>query len=105
MFFIALLLFSFVFSNTLTRIFVTVASAMLAVLTVWCIRRAWESSDGSEVWSSSLVPSIGRAFSHVRVKCHKLIVLMLRWEHPSLRAPEHAQSVHSMRDRGEGGVV
>jgi hypothetical protein len=105
MFFIALLLYSFYYSNTSTRIFVAVASAMLAALTGWCIGRAWESSDGREVWFSSLLPSIARALSHACVKCHNLFVVISRRGHPSSHAPDHAESVHSMPDRDEGGVV
>lgn len=101
MFFIALLLFSFYYSNTPTRIFVAVASAMLAALTVWCVGRAWESSDGREVWTSSLLPSISRAFSHCREKCHNIL---LRRGHPS-HAPDGAESVLSMSVREEGGAV
>ena len=105
MFFIALLLFSFYYSNTPTRIFVAVASAMLAALTVWCIGRAWESSDGREVWTSSLLPSISRAFSHGRVKCHDLFAVISRRGHPSSQAPDGAESVLPMSVREEGGAV
>ena len=107
MFFIALLLFSFYYSNTLTRIFVAVASAMLCILTVWCIRRAWESSDGREEWSSSLLPSILRAFGHARVRCHNLFVVISRRgrEHPSSHAPEHDNGANSTSGHEEEEVV
>ena len=104
MFFIALLLFSFHHSNTPTRIFVAVASAVLAALVGSCIRKAWESSDGREEWSSSL-PSITRTFSYARVKCYNLFVFISRREHPSPHAADHADSIHSMSNREEGGVV
>jgi len=103
MFFIALLLFSFYYSNTSTRIFVSVASAMLSVLTLWVIRRAWESSEGREVWFNSLPPSITRAFRNARVRCHNLFVISRR-EHSSSPSPDHANSVHSTSDREEGIV-
>ncbi|KAI9458695.1 hypothetical protein BJY52DRAFT_1223443 [Lactarius psammicola] len=89
MFFIALLLFSFYHSNTPTRIFVAVASAMLATLVGSSIRKAWESSDRREEWSGSL-PSIARTFGHVRVKFYKVFVFISRRERPSLRAQDHA---------------
>jgi len=106
MFFIALLLFSFYYSNTLTRIFVAVASALLSVLTLWCIGRAWESSDGREVWLSNLLPSITRA-SHTRDICHKLsLAVMSLRGHLSLDAQEHGNtSAHSTTNHEEGGVV
>lgn len=105
MFFIALLLFSFYHSNTSARIFVAIASAMLVALTLWCIGRAWESSDGREVWTSSLLPSISRAFSHCRVKYHNLFAVISRRGRPSSHAPDGAESVHSMPVRDERGVV
>ena len=102
MFFIALLLFSFYYSNTSTRIFVTVASALLAILTLWCIGRAWESSDGREEWSSNLVPTIKRALSHVRDKCHNLLP---RWGRFSSHTQGHGNGAHSSPNYEEGGVV
>ena len=105
MFFVALLLYSFYYSNTPTRIFIAAASTMLTALTGWCIGRAWESSDGREVWFNSLRPSFARAFSHGRVKCHNLFVVISRRGYFSSHAPDHAESVHSMPDRDEGGVV
>ena len=49
LFFIALLLFCFTYySNTSTRIFVAVMSAMVACLTVWSILNAWQSDDDWE---------------------------------------------------------
>jgi hypothetical protein len=104
MFFIALLLFSFYYSNTPTRIFVTVASAMVTVLTSWCVGRAWESSD-SVVWSSSLLPSITHAFSKACGKCHNLFVVASRREDPSPHASKHDNNAHSPPEHEEGGVV
>ena len=104
MFFIALLLFSFYHSNTSTRIFVAVASALLVIITLWCIGRAWEASVGGEVWFSGLLPSITRAFNHARVKCHDLFVVRSFQEDPSPRASRHDNSAHSTLDH-EGGVV
>ncbi|KAH9061122.1 hypothetical protein EDB87DRAFT_1612079 [Lactarius vividus] len=104
MFFIALLLLSFLQSNTPTRAIVAVASAMLAALVVSCIRWSWESSDGIEEWSTSLLPSIKRAFSRGRDRCHKIFVFLSRRERPSPRAPG-VDSAYPMSNREEGGVV
>ena len=103
-FFIALLLFSFCYSNILTRIIVAVASVMFSVLIAWCIQRAWESSDGREEWFHNLVPSIRRAFSHAYDKCHVLFVVTRR-EDPSPHAPGDDNSVHWTPGHEEGGVV
>jgi hypothetical protein len=105
MFFIALLLFSFCYSNTSTRVFVTVASALLSVLTLWCIGRAWESSDGAEVWFSSLRPSITNAFSHARNKCPNLLAVMSRWGHLAAHTQEHGNSAQTTPNHEEGEVV
>jgi hypothetical protein len=105
MFFIALLLFSFYYSNTSTRAFVALASALLSILTLWCIGRAWESSDGVEVWFSNLLPSITRAFSHARDKCHNLFVVVPRREDPSSHVPKHVSNAHSTPGHERGGVV
>jgi len=105
MFFIALLFFSFHHSNSSTRIFVAVASAMLAALIGWCIRWAWESSDGREAWFSNLLPSLTRAFNHARVRCYNLFAVISRREHSFSHAPNHANIVHSTPDREEGRVV
>ena len=101
-FFIALLLFSFYYSNISTRVFVAVASALLAILTLWCIGRAWESSDGREAWSSNLVPTIKRALSHARGKCHNLLP---RWGRFSSHTQGHDNGAHSSPNHEEGGVV
>jgi hypothetical protein len=105
MFFIALLLFSFYYSNTLTRVFVAMASALLSVLTLWYIGMAWESSDGVEMWFSGLLPSIARAFNHACVKCHNLFVVVPSREAPSSHAPKHDSNAHSTPDHERGGVV
>ncbi|KAF8256627.1 hypothetical protein EI94DRAFT_277482 [Lactarius quietus] len=106
LFFIALQLFSFYYSNTLTRIVVTAASVPLFVLTVWCIGMAWEESDGREERFNNLLPSIRRAFRNARVRCQNLFVVISRRErpHPSSHSLGHANSVHSMSGR-EAGVV
>ena len=54
-FFVALLLFCVSISNFPTRIFVSIASALLATLIVWCIQTAWESTEDSSVWQNSQV--------------------------------------------------
>jgi hypothetical protein len=53
-FFIALLLFCFKISNLATRISVTIMTVLMAVLIIWCIRTAWESTEGEDVWRDSL---------------------------------------------------
>ena len=53
-FFIALLLFCFSISNHATRICVSIMSVLVAVLIIWCIRTAWETTDGEDVWRDSL---------------------------------------------------
>ncbi|SRR6266852_1200064 len=54
-FFIALLLFCFRISNLATRISVSIMSVLVAALIIWCIRTAWESTEGENVWRDSLV--------------------------------------------------
>ena len=53
-FFIALLLFCFSISNPATRICVSIMSVLVAILIIWCIRTAWESTEGKDVWRDSL---------------------------------------------------
>jgi len=103
-FFIAVLLFSFCYSNTSTRISVAVASVMFSVLTAWCVRRAWESSDGREVWSHNLIPSITRAFSHAYDICYDLFVV-IRPEDPSPHVPGHDNTAHRTPGHEEREVV
>ena len=52
-FFIALLLFCFTISNTATRAFVTAMSVITAVLIMWCIQLAWESTEDYDLWQKS----------------------------------------------------
>jgi hypothetical protein len=54
-FFIALLLFCFSISNPATRICVTIMSVLVVVLIIWCIRTAWETTEGEDVWRDSLI--------------------------------------------------
>jgi hypothetical protein len=53
-FFIALLIFCFRISNLGTRISVSIMSVLVAALIIWCIRTAWESTEGEDVWRDSL---------------------------------------------------
>ncbi|KAH9003499.1 hypothetical protein EDB86DRAFT_2826626 [Lactarius hatsudake] len=53
-FFVALLLFCFGTSNTLTRIFVAVTSAVVVVLVGWCIRHSCPNHKGAGYRSSTL---------------------------------------------------
>jgi hypothetical protein len=54
-FFIALLLFCFEISNLATRISVSIMSALVTALVIWCIWTAWESNDDESVWQESLI--------------------------------------------------
>ncbi len=54
-FFIALLLLCFTISNTATIISVSIMSALVVSLVIWCIRTSWESTEGEDVWRDSLV--------------------------------------------------
>ena len=54
-FFIALLLFCFKISNLAMRISVSIMSVLVAALIIWCIRTAWESTEGEDVWRDSLI--------------------------------------------------
>jgi hypothetical protein len=49
------LLFCFEISNLATRISVSIMSALVTTLIIWCIRTAWESTEGIYVWRDSLV--------------------------------------------------
>src|SRR5712691_5381108 len=51
---IALLLLCFTISNTSTRGFVAVMSALVVALIMWCIRTAWDSTDDFDVWHNNL---------------------------------------------------
>jgi hypothetical protein len=54
-FFIALLLFCFEISNLATRISVSIMSALVSALIIWCIWTAWEYTESVDVWRDSLV--------------------------------------------------
>jgi hypothetical protein len=54
-FFIALLIFCIRISNPATRISVAIASVVVAILVIWCIRTAWESTEGEDVWRDSVI--------------------------------------------------
>jgi len=54
-FFIALLLLCFTISNRATRISVLIMSVLVVSLIVWCIRTAWQSTEGEDLWRDSLV--------------------------------------------------
>ncbi|KAF8496527.1 hypothetical protein F5888DRAFT_394389 [Russula emetica] len=48
----ALLMWSI--SNHATRICVSIMSVLVAALIIWCIRTAWETTEGEDVWRDSL---------------------------------------------------
>jgi hypothetical protein len=54
-FFIALLIFCYRISNPATRVSVSIASVFVAILIIWCIRTAWESTEGEDVWRDSVI--------------------------------------------------
>jgi hypothetical protein len=69
LFFIALLLLCFNISNTSTRIFVAIMSALVTTLIGWCIRISWDLVENDKLWKKSLVVTrrIGGAlFKHVK---------------------------------------
>jgi hypothetical protein len=51
---IALLFFCFKISNLATRISVSIMSALVGTLIIWCIRAVWETTD-DDVWRESLI--------------------------------------------------
>ena len=63
-FFIALLLFCFSISNPATRICVSIMTVVVATLVIWCIRTAWESTEGEDVWRDSLTV-VRRTYSNL----------------------------------------
>lgn len=67
-FFIALLLFCFKISNPATRVSVAIASVVVAILVIWCIRTAWESTEGEDVWRDSVI-----VFRRARVNLFKRV--------------------------------
>lgn len=67
-FFIGLLIFCFRISNPATRISVTIASVIVSILVIWCIRTAWESTEGEDVWRDSVV-----AFQRARSNLFKRV--------------------------------
>ncbi|SRR6266849_10225104 len=67
-FFIALLLFCFEISNLATRISVSIMSAFVPALVIWCIRNTWESDDDESVWRDSLI-----AFQRARSNLFKRV--------------------------------
>jgi len=50
----ALLLFCFSISNSATRIAVTIMTALVDTLIIWCMWTAWETTEGEDVWRDSL---------------------------------------------------
>lgn len=80
-FFIALLLFCFSISNTLTRIFVAISSVLLVVLVGGCIWTDWESTENDQIWKVSV-----SAFQRTRGDLSKRIKGFNPF-HP--RVPEH----------------
>ena len=97
-FFVALLLFCFSISNTLTRIFVAIMSVLMGALIGWCIRTAWESTEQDDIWQMSLA-----------VLRHTRIVLFERVKELNpfyaRHVPQHDNTSITLADRlGEGGV-
>jgi hypothetical protein len=106
-FFVAVLFFCFCISNTLTRIFATVTSFVVAVLIGWCIQSTWESSDAMEAWFSGLLPFIARMLGNARTTCRRILALIdfrLLGESPSSTALDRAGRVRSRPDREGVGV-
>lgn len=114
-FFIALLLSSFIISNPATRISIGLISALVFVLTVWCIWTGWESSDGggATVWLDGFRPSIVRAYrrlvarvkSFVRSAFESLCNCLVFHSRGDNRAiTVHSSTVSQQSQGGVGGV-
>jgi uncharacterized membrane protein YccC len=103
-FFIALLLFCFTISNTATRAFVVAMSVITAVLVLWCIWLAWETTEDYDLWQNSK-DALRRTRNDI-VKRGKEFGQDLLSPFSTRRAPEVAHSIHSMAERqgNFGGV-
>jgi hypothetical protein len=94
---IALLLLCFTISNTSTRSFVTVMSALIAALILWCIRTAWASTEDHGVLRKS-VAALRRTRGDVSKSVKELFQNVFR-SFSIRRAPGDVHSTHSMTDR------
>ncbi|KAH9164847.1 hypothetical protein EDB89DRAFT_386276 [Lactarius sanguifluus] len=108
-FFVALLLFCFGTSNTLTRIFVAVTSVVVVVLVGWCIQSTWGSIGTMGTWFSGLLSFISHwhALVSTRATCDRILALVdfrPHRESSSSPASDPANNVHSMPDRVVVGV-
>ena len=74
---IALLCFSFVISNPLTRIIAGPTSALVVALTMLCLQTAWGSSTAWKVWLDGFLPSLVGALQYMRGRAEHLIPFVL----------------------------
>jgi uncharacterized membrane protein YccC len=95
-FLIALLLLCFSISNTSTRAFVTVMSVITALLIMWCIQLAWESTEDFDLWHNSKL-AIRRARNGVAKRIKEFGEDLLS-PFPTRRAPDVAHSIPSMAE-------
>jgi phosphatidylserine decarboxylase len=94
---IALFLLCVTISNTPTRGFVTVMTALVAALIAWCILTAWKSTEDYDVWRKSLA-ALRRTRGDVFKGAKELFQDVLR-SISIRRAPGDVHSIHSMTDR------
>lgn len=95
-FFIAVLLFCFTVSNTLTRSFVAVMSVLVVVIIICCIRIAWEPAEDYDVWHKCLF-TLRRTRDDLFQRVKELVQDLGRCS--SRHTPEDARSTASMADR------
>lgn len=102
-FFVALLLLCFSISNTSTRAFVTVMTVITAVLIMWCIQLAWESTEDFDLWLNSKL-ALRRARDGVAKRIKEFGEDLL-CPFPTRRTPaiahshSHSHSMPSMAER------
>jgi hypothetical protein len=103
-FFIALLLFCYTISNTSTRVFVAVISVIVAILILWCIHLARNSTEDFYVWHNSklaLRRTRDDLFKRIKELGHGLLSPF-----STRHTPEVAHGVHAIAERqGDFGGV
>jgi len=72
-------------------------STLVAALIMWCIRTAWESTEGYDVWRKSLA-ALRRTRGDISKSVKELFQDALR-SFSIRRAPGDVHSTHSMTDR------
>jgi len=95
-FFIAVLLFCFTISNTLTRSFVAVMSVLVVVIIICCIRISWEPTEDYDLWHRCIF-TLRRTRDDLFLRVKELVQDLGRGS--SRHTPEDARSTASMADR------